>query len=271
MNALNDTQLMRMELIQSREEIARRLAAVCDNEALFLSPSDLRKWALSGDEDLPERIGPRRMGIYLQGVDPAKSQDSAWAITLKVVANPDDEDKPYLIGVRAEQKSGQKSTATVVGMVFDGHFAYDNPKLHSQCFTATDATGFGGKMFREALDSEVPNVTNVEFGGTIQKKRKLLGDLRTLIDEGRLILPAGGIWQKVRRQLLGYKLEDRGIEQDAVMALVCAVHLLRRTVVNSAGVTGAFDLYGMNGSSDSILTPAEELRNERLAARARMA
>jgi len=50
----------------------------------------------------------------------------------------------------------------------------------------------------------------------------------------------------VRRQLLGYKLEDRGIEQDAVMALVCAVHLLRRTSDGSAMV-GDFDLFGMYG------------------------
>jgi hypothetical protein len=84
----------------------------------------------------------------------------------------------------------------------------------------------------------------VEFGGTVQKKRKLLGDLRTLIDEGRLILPRTGIWLLVRRQLLGYKLEDRGIEQDAVMALVCAVHLLRRTS-DGSDIAGDFDLYGM--------------------------
>lgn len=189
-------------------------------------------------------VGPVKNGIYLQGVDPAKSQDSAWAIVLKLVPNPEDHDRPTLVGVRADQRRGQKSTETVVGMVVDGFNRYDNPRLNSSCYTATDATGFGGKMFREALDTEVPNVTNVEFGGTVQKKRKLLGDLRTLIDEGRLILPSEGIWQQVRRQLLGYRLEDRGIEQDAVMALVCAVHLLRRTN-DGTGTTGDFDLFGM--------------------------
>ncbi len=63
-------------------------------------------------------------------------------------------------------------------------------------------------------------------------KRKLLGELRTWIDSGRLILPATGVWVSVRRQLLGYKEQDRGIEQDAVMALVCAIHLVRRTPAN---------------------------------------
>jgi predicted RNase H-like nuclease len=60
----------------------------------------------------------------------------------------------------------------------------------------------------------------------------LLGDLRTLIDEGRLLLPKEGTWAQVRKQLLAYKQDDRKIEQDAVMALVCAVHLLRRTPVD---------------------------------------
>lgn len=178
--------------------------------------------------DMPERSPARKRTVYLQGVDPAKQKDSAWSIVLAVIPNPADPDGPYLVGVRAEQKRGQKSTSTIVALAADAYNAYESPRLSSRCYTAIDATGFGGKMFREALDTEVPSLFNVEFGGTIQKKRKLLGDLRTIIDSGRLILPRTGIWSQVRKQLLGYKLEDRGIEQDAVMALVCAVYLLRR-------------------------------------------
>lgn len=195
------------------------------------------------DDALPERAPARKGMTYLQGVDPAKSQDSAWSITLAVVPDPDRPDRPYLVGVRADQKRGQKSTETIVAMATDAHNAYEVARLDSRCYTAIDATGFGGKMFREQLEREVPSIVNVEFGGTVQKKRKLLGDLRTLIDSGRLILPSEGIWQQVRRQLLGYKLEDRGIEQDAVMALVCAVYLLARTP--SDGVDSVpFDLTG---------------------------
>jgi predicted RNase H-like nuclease len=69
----------------------------------------------------------------------------------------------------------------------------------------------------------------------------LLGDLRTIIDEGRLLLPKEGVWAEVRKQLLGYKLEDRKIVQDAVMALVCAVSLLRRTPVDGE-TSVAFDV-----------------------------
>jgi hypothetical protein len=177
---------------------------------------------------MPEQSPARRKTVYLQGVDPAKSQDSAWSIVLAVVPNPADATSPYLVGVRATQKKGQKSTDTIVALATDAFNAYEVARLGSRCYTALDATGFGGKMFREALDREVPSLFNVEFGGTVQKKRKLLGDLRTLIDSGRLILPREGIWLSVRKQLLGYKLEDRGIEQDAVMALVCAIYLIQR-------------------------------------------
>lgn len=217
-------------------------------------------------ESLPEVIRAVKGGVYLQGVDPAKSQDSAWAITLKMAPNAEEPDKPYLVGVRAERRTGQKSTETVLNMAVDSFLAYDVPRLKTRCYTATDATGFGGKMFRERLEREIPNITNVEFGGTIQKKRKLLGDLRTLIDEGRLLLPKTGIWLLVRRQLLGYKLDDRGIEQDAVMALVCAVHLLRRTPV-AAMDSAKFDLFGMNPDPDDTLSYEAQIARARIAAR----
>jgi hypothetical protein len=177
---------------------------------------------------MPAYVPAREGALYLQGVDPAKQHDSAWAIVLQIVENQDDPDAPFLVGVSAKRKRGQKSTDDVVNMVYDGWRAYSTPK-GSMCYTATDATGFGGKMFREALDASVPDVTNVEFGGTTQKKRMLLGDVRTLIDEGRLLLPLEGAWAEVRKQLLAYKQDDRKIEQDAVMAIACAVFLLRRT------------------------------------------
>lgn len=179
--------------------------------------------------NMPERSRCVAFGIYLQGLDPAKSADSAWSIVLKMVDNANDPDNPFLVGVYAEQKRGQKSTPDLIALAADGYDAYSING--AECYTALDATGFGGKMFREAIESAVPNLTNVEFGGTIQKKRMLLGDLRTLIDEGRLLLPDEGVWREVRKQLLRYKLEDRKLTQDAVMALVCAVYLARRTVL----------------------------------------
>lgn len=236
-------------------------------KAAYFNGANVEDCFVSG---MPERVRAVKNGYYLQGIDPAKTQDSAWSIVLKVVENPKDPQRPYVVGVYAEEAQGQKSTERLVGLAVDGFNAYDIPRLGSHCYTATDATGFGGKMFREALDTEVPNVTNVEFGGTVQKKRKLLGDLRTLIDEGRLILPRTGIWLKVRRQLLGYKLEDRGIEQDAVMALVCAIYLLR--IAHTSEATAApFDIDGTHAFDleTTTMTYAQQLAHERMVARSR--
>lgn len=53
----------------SREEIARRLAAVCDHEAVFLTPADLRKWALSGAETVPERCRAEKPDLIAEAYE----------------------------------------------------------------------------------------------------------------------------------------------------------------------------------------------------------
>jgi hypothetical protein len=52
--------------------------------------------------------------------------------------------------------------------------------------------------------------------------------LKAVLDKGQIELPTGGAWDEMRRQLLTYKLDDKKLEQDAVMALAIAVrHALR--------------------------------------------
>jgi hypothetical protein len=176
---------------------------------------------------LPERAPARMRHNYAQGVDPALRHDSAWSLVFDILIHKET-GQPIAVGVYADRKRGKLTTPTLVALAATPHNSYDNPRLGSSCSTAIDATGFGGKMFKEALEQEVPTVRSIEFGGSIQKKRKLLGDLRTMLDEGRLFFPRHGIWMQVRRQLLGYKIEDRSIEQDAVMAAACGIAEVRR-------------------------------------------
>jgi hypothetical protein len=194
-------------------------------------------------DDLPEMSPAVSGGVYLQGVDPALRADATWSLVFRLGETAAGE--PTLTGVRASRIRGRQTTPAIVNLALDARNAYSlapsmvpgHPQRISQpgsyCMTALDATGFGGKMFKEALDLEVDNVVAIEFGGTSQKKRKLLGDLRTMIDSGRLIMPRTGIWLAVRRQVLGYKLDDRSIEQDAVMALCCVVALVRRASLST--------------------------------------
>lgn len=194
------------------------------------------------DPELPEREPARRNGVYVQGLDPALKYDSTFSVIFQSVVLPEDAKtgRITLFGVRVERLRGKQTTESVVALAADGHNAYDVARLGSRCSTAVDATGFGGKLFKDALEKDIPFVRAIEFGGSVQAKRKLLGDLRTMLDEGRILMPRYGLWLVVRRQLLGYKLHDDKIETDAVMALACAVAEARRSRLGVASVP--FDL-----------------------------
>jgi hypothetical protein len=170
-------------------------------------------------DDLPESQPAIAGHRYVQGVDPAMTYDSTWSLNLDVTGY-------HWIGVNADQKSGRQTSLSVSALASNNHYAYNDPERRISCTTGVDATGFGGKMFRDLLP--MSGVRMVEFGGTKQKKLALLNALKKVIEEGRLRLPRHGKWLGVRRQLLGYKLDDRKIEQDAVMALAVAVDVARR-------------------------------------------
>lgn len=164
-------------------------------------------------EDLPPEDLPKRKHIYVQGVDPALTYDSTYAVTLDMT-NP-----RRVLGVRVRRKTGRQTTLSVSAAVSEGHRAFNTE--HSTCTTALDATGFGGKAFRDLLSNLHP-FRAIEFGGTRSRKLKLLLDLKKAIETGRLKMPRSGLWLAVRRQMLGYRLDDKKLETDAVMALAVA-------------------------------------------------
>jgi hypothetical protein len=169
--------------------------------------------------DLPEMQPARPGHRYVQGVDPALTFDSTWSVVLDVT------DGEHWDGVWCDQKSGRQTSMSVAGLAMHAHNAYNNLDQRTTCATGLDATGFGGKMFRDLLPI---NVRMDEFGGTRTKKLRLLNELKKAMESGRLRLPKHGKWLLVRRQLLGYQLDDRKIEQDAVMALAVAVDVAKR-------------------------------------------
>lgn len=208
-------------------------------------------------EGLPEVEAAKHEHLYVQGVDPAIRVDSMWSVVFDVhegVKRFDEQTKGWTrdtvaTGVRVERSRGRKTTDGIVELAETVHYAYDNNRfgLKSTCTTAIDSTGFGGHMFQEQLDQKIMGgVRSIEFGGTTQKKRKLLGDLRTMLDTGRLKMPRSGVWLIVRRQLLGYKIDDKNIEQDAVMALACAVAVIK-TQRPGAEASSPFDALAVGG------------------------
>lgn len=175
-------------------------------------------------EGIPEER-PREPGHrYVQGVDPAAVYDATWSLVLDATVAGRAE------GVRATRREGKQKVVDVAAMVVSTHRSYTGDG--ATCETAVDVTGMGGKVFKELLGDLHP-FRGVEFGGTKKQKMRLLTDLKGLIEQGRLRFPRTGPWLQLRRQLLAYVLDDRKIEQDAVMALAVAVKQLMRQMANA--------------------------------------
>ena len=167
------------------------------------------------DPDLPEEESPVKGHRYIQAVDPGIAHDATWAMALDYTSRP-------WRGVRAVKRGGRQALPAVVNMVREGHLLYSSDG--ATVTTIIDETGMGGKMYRQEF-SIIRPLRTFDFAGTKAKKLNLLSNLKAAIDRGDIRLPRqGSFWPQVRRQLLGYRLDDRKIEQDAVMTLAMAAH-----------------------------------------------
>ena len=188
-------------------------------EQHFATSSVERAFVTDMPESTPAKPGHR----YVQGVDPALTYDSTWSIVLDVT-NPE-----KMEGVSAHFRTGRQTADGLVALAANQHRSYSSPEQRFWCHTGIDSTGFGGKIFKSMLQGISP-LTAVEFGGRRSQKLRLLANLRSALDNGRLVLPRTGPWLILRRQLLGYKLQDRKLSQDAVMALAVALYVAQRMV-----------------------------------------
>jgi hypothetical protein len=183
--------------------------------------------------EMDESQAPKKGHRYVQGCDPGIAADAAWGITLDFT-NP-----KALTGVRARSGDGKQAIQTVVNMVREGHLLYSSDG--ASCTTIIDSTAMGGKMFKQEF-SIIKPLRDFDFGGTKSQKLQLLSDLRVVIDRGWLKMPRSGrFWGQLRRQLLGYKLDDKKLTQDAVMALALAVrHAVRHSEKPDPTVTYSY-------------------------------
>lgn len=172
------------------------------------------------DPNLPPKTIAITDNRYIHGIDPALTYDNTFSIVLDVT------DRNNVIGVDIKRLTGKQQTISVVGLAHDQHASYS--VNGATCTTGVDVTGYGGKIMREML-SGIPGLRSVEFGGSPKNKHKLLMDTKALIEKGQIKFPREGLWLELRRQLLAYRLADRKLSQDAVMALAIAVKLVVRT------------------------------------------
>lgn len=189
-------------------------------------------------DDLLEVTPPVDGARYIQGVDPGLT-DKCWSIVLRYRGGK-------LYGVKAEF-SRTRTVEAIVALAVNNHRAYQRRRageeeIGSTCLTAVDTTALGGHMFRDLVRKSIPNVVSVEFGGNTIVKRKMLSNLKTMLDKGQIIMPRTGDWALVRSQLGRYKLADRHIENDAVMALAVAVKQVQSMPSDNADASADFDI-----------------------------
>lgn len=183
------------------------------------------------DAELPEEQPQVRGGEYLSLTDPALTYDAAWNMVIQSTPRGG-------LGVHCQRSRSRQTGLSVAAMAENSHRAYSG--AYARCISGIDATGFGGKMFRDLLS--VKPLHSIEFGGTRTKKLKMLNDLKWCIENGKLHLPRSGAWLDVRRQLLAYRLDDKNIEQDAVMCLAMWAWLYRKNPAGGVEVM-PFDYY----------------------------
>ena len=207
------------------------------------------------DPKLPVHIPATANNLYVQGVDPALSHDATWSITLNYTA------RGRVLGVQALRREGKQSLPKLVELITETHYQYNAGT--ARAMTACDTSGMGGKVFKEALQDLHP-FRAVEFGGARSKKLKLLTDLKGYIESGRLRFPKQGPWLDLRKQLLAYRLDDKNLKTDAVMALAVAV---KQLVSGAAAVAASeqstpFDFY--DETLPSTRLPASSRNVERI-------
>jgi len=174
------------------------------------------------EASLPPEAAPEAQHRYVQAVDPGLAHDATAVVTL------DYSQRPWR-GVRVKRMSGHQKLPGIVNMVREGHLLYSQGSFST---TIVDSTGLGGKLFKQEF-SVIKPLRTFDFAGTKAKKLELLSDLKAAVDRGDLKLPRGGIWETVRRQLLGYKLDDKNIEQDFVMSLAMGVRHASRNSLST--------------------------------------
>jgi hypothetical protein len=173
------------------------------------------------DPTMEPETQPEKGHRYVQGADLGITSDATAVVVLDYTTRP-------WKGVRVRQRGGRQSIPAVVNMVNEGRLLYQQEAF---CSTVVDATGMGGRMWMQEF-KDIKPLRAFDFAGTKAKKLELLADLKAAIDKGALVLPRGGTWAILRRQLLGYKLDDKHIDTDLLMALAMAVRYAARNPSN---------------------------------------
>lgn len=220
----DEAKKMEIRLGESKEQALR--GAFLDPKEAFFVPQEPIIAAMGIGEGmsaqtarkLPAEDEPKVGHRYVIFWDPSVSNDPTACVVIDVTKEP-------WVGVMQRYFEKPLDTTRLLYEIKTIHAHWNSAEDRtglvgsSRAITGFDSTAMGGKMWADMLRDLRPN-RPFDFAGP-DKKTKTLLDLRNRLATGRLLLPAA--WQGWRQEVMSYRLDDKKIRNDRVMALAGVV------------------------------------------------
>lgn len=178
------------------------------SEAFFVPGSEIEK---AWDDSLPAYVEPQPGRRYVIFWDPSVSTDPTAGYVIDVTR------KPFAVVQEVYQLKSPGFTWLLSRM----REVHSDRNSVGKALTGYDSTSMGGKIFKESL-SNIRPAKPLDFGGP-KAKLDYLGNLKAMLLNGSLVIP--GEMVGLKREVLNYRLDDKNIKQDRVMALAGAAWL----------------------------------------------
>lgn len=225
---------MESELHSSTREQQLRGSFLEPQEAFFVPQSSVINAFKKG---LPDEVRPIAGHLYATFWDPSLASDPTAVVVLDVTYKP-------WVGVYFRWYERPMDITALTGAIFQLHGDYHNFTDGNRLATAShgvtgfDATSMGGAAVKQLLADLHPK-RPINFGGNATKTPSLT-NLRDLLTKGDIELP--GSWLRLRQEMLNYKLKDKSLKQDCVMALM-GVSIVAGNMT-AGRVVKKFDVHG---------------------------
>ena len=234
---LESTEIERMErdLDPATKEQQLRGAFLEPSDAFFLPITDILK-AFKPGMDLDGTALPGH--VYIIFWDPSVSMDPTAGYVLDVTG------KRWKV-VREIYYRTPRGINSLIPEMYGQHQMYGTAENEfmgqSKVLTGYDETGFGGKIIGQSLAGLTPK-RGLDFAGTSKTKLDVLMNLKAALlpdKDGNTQLEIPEELVGLKREILNYRLVDKDIQQDRVMALGGAAWLAARGF--SGKTSAAFD------------------------------
>jgi len=193
-------------LDEQAKEQALRGAFLEPAEAFFVPSEQTLKAFLN----LPSDVPPEPQHNYVIFWDVSVASDPTAAYVIDVSATP------WRV-VHETYTKRPEGIQKLIPAMFGLHGLYASEGGAS--ITGFDETGMGGAMVRQMLTGLTP-LRPLNFAGTPKTKIDVLSNLRAALLKGALLIPES--MTGLKREILNYRLEDKKITQDRVIALAGA-------------------------------------------------